>query len=90
MSPALTPGAGLRPHLCMEAEEEGKADGRGEVGKTGLTWLSETPGVRASLACAQDPKSTRPQSLRPEPGSIFPSEFLLQEDTGLGRFPNYN
>lgn len=33
MSPALTPGAGLRPRLCMEAEEEGKADGSGGGGE---------------------------------------------------------
>lgn len=44
MSPALTPGAGLRPSLCMEAKEEGKADESGQVGKTELAWLSETPG----------------------------------------------
>lgn len=28
----------------MEAEEEGKADVLGQVGKTELAWLSETPG----------------------------------------------
>lgn len=74
----------------MEAEEEGKADVSGEVGKTGLAGLSETPGVRASLAWAQGRKSTCPQSLRPEPCSSFSSESMLQEDTCLGRFPNYN
>lgn len=90
MSPALTPGAGLRPSLCMEAEEEGKADVSGQVGKTELAWLSETPGSGLPWHGHRAEKAPvhRASDLSPAPSS--PLEFMLQEDTCLGRFPNYN